>query len=87
MIDISCIPGVDGSQKCVYLAGNSLGLQPVGVKQLVSEELEKWKNKLANGIVVLYMCMYSILVQFPSISICLLTTASMHLSINYVCWR
>ena len=42
--------GVDGSQKCVYLAGNSLGLQPVGVKQLVSEELEKWKNKLANGM-------------------------------------
>ena len=39
--------GVDGSQKCVYLAGNSLGLQPVGVKQLVVEELEKWKNKLA----------------------------------------
>ena len=30
------------------MAGNSLGLQPVGVKQLVSEELEKWKNKLAN---------------------------------------
>ena len=42
-----CTVGVDGSQKCVYLAGNSLGLQPIGVKQLVLEELEKWKNKLA----------------------------------------
>lgn len=37
--------GIDGSQKCVYLAGNSLGLQPVGVKQLVCEEPEKWKNR------------------------------------------
>ena len=46
--------GVDGSQKCVYLAGNSLGLQPVGVRQLVCEELEKWKNRLANDIVVCY---------------------------------
>ena len=45
--------GVDDSQKCVYLAGNSLGLQPVSVKQLVSEELEKWKNKLANGMMTL----------------------------------
>ena len=48
-----CTLGVDGSQKCVYLAGNSLGLQPIGVKQLVLEELEKWKNKLAKCMIIL----------------------------------
>ena len=46
VVTLYCTLGVDGSQKCVYLAGNSLGLQPIGVKQLVLEELEKWKNKL-----------------------------------------
>ena len=46
--DIILYPlGVDGSHKCVYLAGNSLSLQLICVEQLVLEELEKWKNKLA----------------------------------------
>ena len=53
------IVGVDGSQKCVYLAGNSLGLQPVGVKRLVSEEVEKWKSKLANSMMIVVM-MYAL---------------------------
>ncbi|KAG7268072.1 hypothetical protein CRUP_014933 [Coryphaenoides rupestris] len=33
---------VDGSQDCIYLAGNSLGLQPKRTKQYLDEELEKW---------------------------------------------
>jgi len=37
--------GVDGSKKCVYFAGNSLGLQPKGTQQFVAEELEKWKTR------------------------------------------
>ena len=34
--------GVDPNMECVYLAGQSIGLQPVGAKQLVNEETEKW---------------------------------------------
>ena len=37
---------IDGSSECIYLYGNGLGLQPVGTKKLVNEELKKWKNKL-----------------------------------------
>ncbi len=33
---------VDGSEDCVYLAGNSLGLQPKNTKKYIDEELEKW---------------------------------------------
>ena len=53
IVTLYCTLGVDGSQKCVYLAGNSLGLEPIDVKQLVLEELEKWKNKLAKCMIIL----------------------------------
>ena len=33
---------VDGEEECVYLCGNSLGLQPKEVSTLVHEELDKW---------------------------------------------
>lgn len=33
---------VDGSQDCIYLVGNSLGLQPKMARVYLSEELEKW---------------------------------------------
>ena len=33
--------GPDGKD-CIYLAGNSLGLQPKKAKQYVDEELEDW---------------------------------------------
>ncbi|XP_065899967.1 kynureninase-like, partial [Dysidea avara] len=45
VLDNKVTEGVDGSKKCVYLAGNSLGLQPKGTQQLVLEELEKWKTR------------------------------------------
>eukprot|EP00438_Fugacium_kawagutii_P009390 Skav231296 [mRNA] locus=scaffold161:265783:271080:+ [translate_table: standard] len=35
--------------ECVYLVGNSLGLQPSQTKQLVCEELEKWASLGVNG--------------------------------------
>ena len=37
--------GIDGSKECVYLYGNGLGLQPTGTKELVDEEIKKWKCK------------------------------------------
>ena len=31
--------------ECVYLCGNSLGLQPKETQRLVNEELEKWQRR------------------------------------------
>lgn len=33
---------VDGAQDCIYLVGNSLGLQPKRARKYVEEELDKW---------------------------------------------
>lgn len=33
---------VDGSQECIYLVGNSLGLQPKKAGKYLREELDKW---------------------------------------------
>jgi len=33
---------VDGAEECIYLAGNSLGLQPRRARQYLEEELDKW---------------------------------------------
>ena len=35
----------DSDAKCIYLCGNSLGLQPKETRSLVNEELEKWERK------------------------------------------
>ncbi|XP_073688083.1 kynureninase-like [Garra rufa] len=40
---------VDGSEDCVYLAGNSLGLQPKNAKKYIDEELEKWAKTGVHG--------------------------------------
>lgn len=40
---------VDGSEDCVYLAGNSLGLQPKNTKKYIDEELEKWAKIGVHG--------------------------------------
>jgi kynureninase len=40
--------GADG-QRQVYLAGNSLGLQPISVKGLVEQELQDWAEKGVAG--------------------------------------
>lgn len=34
----------DDFEPCVYLCGNSLGLQPVGTRQLLNEELDVWQE-------------------------------------------
>lgn len=33
---------VNEDETCIYLAGNSLGLQPKKIKTYVDEELDKW---------------------------------------------
>mmetsp|Transcript_80882 Transcript_80882/g.142663 ORF Transcript_80882/g.142663 Transcript_80882/m.142663 type:complete len:492 (+) Transcript_80882:48-1523(+) len=48
------IPGTDEKlaapeNDCIYLVGNSLGLQPVRTRQLVIEELDKWAELGVNG--------------------------------------
>ncbi|KAK9972755.1 hypothetical protein ABG768_023520 [Culter alburnus] len=40
---------VDGSEDCVYFAGNSLGLQPKNTKKYIDEELEKWAKTGVHG--------------------------------------
>ncbi|XP_028281043.1 kynureninase [Parambassis ranga] len=40
---------VDGSQDCIYLVGNSLGLQPKMARAYLSEELEKWAKMGVHG--------------------------------------
>ncbi|XP_016120457.1 kynureninase-like [Sinocyclocheilus grahami] len=40
---------VDGSEDCVYFAGNSLGLQPKNTKKYIEEELEKWATIGVHG--------------------------------------
>lgn len=42
------IPQHDG-QDCIYLTGNSLGLQPKGVKKYLEEELEDWAEHGVEG--------------------------------------
>lgn len=33
---------VDGAEECIYLVGNSLGLQPRMARKYLEEELDKW---------------------------------------------
>ncbi|XP_043930906.1 kynureninase [Protopterus annectens] len=40
---------VDKDQNCVYLCGNSLGLQPKKVKEYIDEELDKWAKIGVHG--------------------------------------
>uniref|UniRef100_A0A3Q0TBM2 Kynureninase n=1 Tax=Amphilophus citrinellus TaxID=61819 RepID=A0A3Q0TBM2_AMPCI len=40
---------VDGTKDCIYLSGNSLGLQPKNVKKFLEEELQKWAKIGVHG--------------------------------------
>ncbi|XP_071320853.1 kynureninase [Trachinotus anak] len=40
---------VDGSMECIYLVGNSLGLQPKMARRYVEEELDKWAKMGVHG--------------------------------------
>ncbi|KAM7375466.1 hypothetical protein PAMA_014534 [Pampus argenteus] len=40
---------VDGTQECIYLVGNSLGLQPKMARKYLEEELEKWAKTGVHG--------------------------------------
>lgn len=41
---------VDGTKECIYLVGNSLGLQPKRTKKYLEEELEKWAKTYVNSL-------------------------------------
>lgn len=36
------IPQAPDGSSCIYLTGNSLGLQPLGARKYILEELEDW---------------------------------------------
>jgi kynureninase len=40
---------VDNGKDCIYLCGNSLGLQPKRVQQLLSEDLQVWAERGVEG--------------------------------------
>ncbi|XP_031153664.1 kynureninase isoform X2 [Sander lucioperca] len=40
---------VDGAEECIYLVGNSLGLQPKTARKYVEEELDKWAKAAIHG--------------------------------------
>ncbi|XP_071752304.2 kynureninase isoform X1 [Centroberyx gerrardi] len=40
---------VDGTKECIYLVGNSLGLQPKMARKYLEEELEKWAKTGVHG--------------------------------------
>ncbi|XP_018516781.1 kynureninase [Lates calcarifer] len=40
---------VDGSKECIYLVGNSLGLQPKMARKYLEEELDKWAKTGVHG--------------------------------------
>uniref|UniRef100_A0AAQ6IDE6 Kynureninase n=1 Tax=Anabas testudineus TaxID=64144 RepID=A0AAQ6IDE6_ANATE len=40
---------VDGTKDCIYLVGNSLGLQPKMARKYLDEELEKWAKMGVHG--------------------------------------
>ncbi len=42
---------VNGADECIYLVGNSLGLQPKKARQYLEEELEKWAKMYVNTCV------------------------------------
>lgn len=43
------IPKTKAGEECLYLCGNSLGLQPVTVEAAVKQELDDWKNLGVGG--------------------------------------
>jgi kynureninase len=47
--DKFCIPPGPDGHDCVYLTGNSLGLQPKKAKQYINEELEDWARVGVEG--------------------------------------
>eukprot|EP00050_Salpingoeca_kvevrii_P004960 m.267047 g.267047 ORF g.267047 m.267047 type:complete len:489 (-) comp11068_c2_seq2:303-1769(-) len=40
---------VKEGDECIYLCGNSLGLEPTGTRKLITEELDKWARRGVTG--------------------------------------
>lgn len=43
------IPKLDGQNECIYLCGNSLGLQPKSTREMIDQELKDWMNLGVEG--------------------------------------
>lgn len=41
-VSVADLSLVDGAEECIYLVGNSLGLQPKMTRTYLEEELDKW---------------------------------------------
>uniref|UniRef100_A0A3B3BJH6 Abnormal fluorescence under UV illumination n=3 Tax=Oryzias melastigma TaxID=30732 RepID=A0A3B3BJH6_ORYME len=48
-LPVSDLSLVDGSEECIYLCGNSLGLQPKMARKYLEEELDKWAKIGVHG--------------------------------------
>lgn len=46
---------VSGSEDCIYLVGNSLGLQPKMARKYIEEELDKWAKMYVFGYYIYYL--------------------------------
>lgn len=51
--DQFCYPLIDpenpDSGECIYMCGNSLGLQPLNVRKYIDEELDRWSKGGVRG--------------------------------------
>lgn len=47
---------VDGAAECIYLVGNSLGLQPKLARTYIEEELEKWAKMYVHCSLICGRC-------------------------------
>ncbi|XP_069578702.1 kynureninase [Brachyistius frenatus] len=48
-LPLSDLSVVDGTKECIYLVGNSLGLQPRMARKYLEEELDKWAKTGVHG--------------------------------------
>lgn len=62
---------MDGTKECIYLVGNSLGLQPKKARQYLEEELEKWAKTYVSTLkFIVYQ--YEVSVQLQCVTSTLL---------------
>ena len=56
---------VDLDKECVYMLGNSLGLQPKETMAMVDSELEKWRKKWGPFVCTCHapFCLYTACLQ------------------------
>lgn len=51
-VSVADLSLVDGTKECIYLVGNSLGLQPKMARKYLEEELEKWAKTYVHSCIL-----------------------------------